>query len=74
MSKSIFEQAIRDRAYQLWKDEGQPLGRDTYFWALAQQQQLKDEGVLQDVDLDIDAEQADLEAAEARRKAAADDA
>jgi hypothetical protein len=67
MDKRIFEKAVQERAYHLWVEEGKPHGRDTYFWAQAEKQ-LRAEGVL--VDEDIVDEQADLDAAEERRKAA----
>jgi hypothetical protein len=38
------EQRIRERAYQLWEQEGRPEGRDVEFWHRARQALAGDEG------------------------------
>jgi hypothetical protein len=37
------QQRIRERAYQLWLDEGQPDGRDKEHWEQAENQTVEEE-------------------------------
>jgi hypothetical protein len=44
------EQLIRERAYQIWLDEGQPEGRDKEHWHQAETQIAAAEGKQPDTD------------------------
>lgn len=52
---TIDEQKIRDRAFQLWDQAGQPDGRETEFWYAAELE-LAEQG-----ETDISQENADID-------------
>jgi hypothetical protein len=38
LQKDRREQAVRERAYEIWESEGRPHGRDLEYWLSAEQQ------------------------------------
>jgi len=64
------DELIRQRAYELWEAGGRSHGRDGYYWAFAKQQIDAEQAVL---DGKVE-EDADLRAAEARRRKAKSEA
>jgi hypothetical protein len=43
------EDCIRERAYSLWLEEGQPEGRHEHHWALASEEMEKQSGMRQEM-------------------------